>query len=154
MEVAVKKMPALRAVCMRHVGPYDQIGQKFEEFFSWVKANAAPASTPIAFYLDDPGSTPASELRSDAGALVPADYTTDDPRVHIVDLPPKEFAVYTHIGPYEQLGEAWGKFAGEWFPASGREMEGSVCFELYVDDPCTTSPEKLRTELYEAVKPL
>ncbi|MBW8770935.1 MAG: GyrI-like domain-containing protein, partial [Gemmatimonadetes bacterium] len=33
-----------------------------------------------------------------------------------------------HIGPYEQLGDTWARFMGEWLPASGRRMAYGVSY--------------------------
>lgn len=56
-------------------------------------------------------------------------------------------AVTSYIGPYEGLGEEWGRMMGE-IAARGL-APGMPCWESYVTDPTPdTDPATLRTDLY------
>lgn len=152
MNVEIKEMAPAKAACMSHKGPYFMIGTTFSRFFQWAGPNGVKFRQGIAFYYDDPTSTPPDDLRSDAGALVGADFASDNPDVHVVDVPGGRYAVYTHHGPYDGLVSAWGEFMGGWFPASGYEFANGAPFELYVNNCTNTPPEKLITELWLGVK--
>jgi AraC family transcriptional regulator len=143
-----------RILCMRHVGPYWQIGPAFERLHAWCDDHGiTPVGPGLAIYHDDPATVLESELRSDACAPVALDVTTDDPAVTRTDLPGGRYAVTSYYGDYSGLGAAWGRFIGEWLPTSAEAIDESrSCFEIYVDLCGTVSPERVRTDLYQPVR--
>ena len=78
------------------------IGRTFGELGKWLAESGIDSGHGIGLYYDDPCATPPAELKSDAGAFVADDFTTADPRVHVVDVPGGTFAVGTHTGPYNR----------------------------------------------------
>jgi len=59
-----------------------------------------------------------------------------------------------HHGPYERLGETYAALFGQWLPANGREPGGASCsYEIYLNDPNSTPPEELLTEVCVPLKP-
>jgi len=101
----------------------------------------------LAIFHDDPESTPAAELRSDAGITVPEGAPLPAGLVEL-RLPAGRYARAVHVGPYERLGDAWARFMGEWLPASGQRVGPGVSYEIYTNDPRTVPKEELRTEMY------
>lgn len=151
MDVTIQETaPAWRVVALRHTGPYNQIGPAFGQLMGWMQAHGVtPTGPALAISHDDPETTPAAELRSDACVIVADDFTTDDPTVQVLDLTGGRYAVATHLGAYSGLGATWSQLMGEWFPASGHTIEFTrPCFELYVNDCNTVPVEGVRTELY------
>jgi AraC family transcriptional regulator len=63
-------------------------------------------------------------------------------------LPRGLYAVTTHVGPYELLGDVWARFMGEWLPQSGHQLGPGSSYELYRNTPGMTPTDELRTELY------
>lgn len=154
MNVTIQEnAPAWRAVALRHTGPYNQIGPVFGKLMGWMQANGVTQTGPgLAISHDDPETTPADQLRSDACAIVANDFTTDDPTVAVIDLPGGRYAVTTHLGAYSGLGATWSQFMGAWFPASGHTIDISrPCFEVYVNDCNAVPVEEVRTDLYVPV---
>jgi AraC family transcriptional regulator len=150
MDVTIEHMPELRVGAVHHVGPYNQIPNAFRKLGEI--ANAAgvvgkPGAAMLAIYHDDPETTPASELRSEAGLTFASDAKLpaglDEQR-----LPGGRYAHTTHVGPYEELGDMWARFMGEWLPASGERLANSPSYEIYRNTPMDTPKEKLRTDLY------
>jgi AraC family transcriptional regulator len=149
MNVDITDMPELRVASVRHVGPYNQIPKAFER----LGAVAGPAGllqragAMIAIYYDDPETTPQDQLRSDAALVVPegADVPAGLVEQHLVA---GRYAHTVHVGPYEQLGDVWARFFGEWLPASGNRIGDGVSYEIYVNNPTQVPKEQLRTELY------
>ncbi len=152
MNVEIREIQPRKALCISHKGPYFMIGATFGEFFQWAGPKGIPVEQGVGFYYDDPNSTPPEDLRSDAGAFVDGEVEIDNPKVHWVQASGGKYAVYTHIGSYEHLGNSWGEFMGKWFPSSGYEFREAVPFELYIDDCQKVPVEKLRTELWVAIK--
>jgi AraC family transcriptional regulator len=69
MEVAIKEMQELRVATISHVGPYNRISEAFARLGELAGAAGllGPEAAMLAIYHDDPETTPASELRSEAG---------------------------------------------------------------------------------------
>jgi len=153
MNVEVHTMPELRVAAVRHAGPYNEIA----EAFARLGAIAGPAGllrqpgvTMVAIYHDDPETTAAAELRSDAGLVIPPDAALPRELVEL-HLPPGSYARTTHRGPYTRLGDAWARFMGEWLPASGHRVGPGGSYEVYRNTPETASPDELVTDLYLSI---
>jgi AraC family transcriptional regulator len=152
MQVDIEQFPETRLATVQHRGPYNEIGKAFERLGSIAGPAGlfAHAGGMVAIYHDDPESTPVAELRSDAGLIVRSD--VELPRgVEETRIPAGRYAKTTHIGPYDGLGNTWGKFMGEWLPSSGHKVGDGPAFEIYVSDMRTTPKEQLRTDLYVPV---
>jgi len=150
MEVQIKEMPELRVGAVRHVGPYNQIPQAFERLGSIVGPTGLagrPDAAMVAIYYDDPDTTPQPELRSDAGITVP-ERTPLPAGLTEQRLAAGRYARTVHVGPYEQLGDAWARFMGEWLPSSGFRIGQGASYEIYRNTPATVPKEQLLTDLY------
>ena len=149
MNVEIKHMPALRVATVRHVGPYSRISEAFGRLGDIAGRaglfNGKP--TMLAVYHDDPQSTPEPELRSDA-AIVVADNATIPEGMGEETLPAGRYASTLHVGPYEQLGDAWGRLMGQWLPQSGERGQDGDSYEIYLNNPTDVPKHELRTELY------
>jgi AraC family transcriptional regulator len=149
MNVEIKDMPALRVAAARHVGAYSRISEAFGRLGDIAGRagllNGKP--TLLAVYHDDPKSKPEPELRSDA-AIVVADHATIPDGMSEQRLPAGRYACTLHVGPYEQLGDAWGRFMGQWLPESGERSRDGDSYEIYLNNPTDVPKHELRTELY------
>ena len=118
----------------------------------------------IAVYHDDPKSTDPARLRTDVCLAVhkPAEATGD---VKVRTIPGGRYAVFTHIGPYDEVSAVYDAIYGQWVPANctcGDDCQcGDDCkcalrdeplFEIYCNDPATTAPEKLKTDICIPIK--
>lgn len=153
MDVHIEQLPDFRVASVRHVGPYPRIAEAFAKLGELAMGAGlfTPGTFMLGMYHDDPETTPEAELRSDAAISV-----ADD-----VDLPEGlvrqrvgggRYARYTHIGPYEGLPNAWGRFMGEWLPQSGERVREAAPLEIYRNDPGRVKPEELHTDLYIALE--
>ncbi|HXT18353.1 MAG TPA: AraC family transcriptional regulator [Gemmatimonadaceae bacterium] len=149
MHVDIEDKPAMRAAGVRHIGPYIQIN----EAFGRLGAIAGPAglfghpgAVMIALYHDDPESTAADQLRSDAAIVVPEGVKIPDTLTEH-RLPARRYACTVHKGPYERLGDTWARFMGEWIPANAVRIAQGESYERYLNDPTRTPKEELLTEI-------
>jgi AraC family transcriptional regulator len=149
MQVEIVEMPVLRVAALRHVGPYSQISQTFSKLsqIAGLAGLVRNDAAMVALYHDDPESVPQDRLRSDAGIIVPAGAQIPATLTEQT-LPAARYAKTVHRGPYEQLGDAWARFLGEWLPSSGQRLASTPSFELYRNTPLDTPKEQLITELY------
>ena len=150
MQVEITSLPQQRVASVRHVGPYNLIS----EAFGRLGAIAGPAglfgrpgAKMIAIYHDDPEAVPAAELRADAGVVVAGDGAIPSALVEI-RIPAGRYARTLHVGPYDDLGDVWSRFMGGWLVENGHRVGDGPCYELYLNDPTTTAPKALKTELY------
>ena len=149
MQVEIEHMQAMRLATVHHVGPYNAIGEAFAKLGA-LAGRAGLLSGPatmVAIYHDSPENTPAAELQSDAGCVVPASVKIPE-GLGEIHVPAGRYARATHIGPYSKLGDTWARLMGEWLPQSGLRVGSGVSFEIYRSDMQNTPPEQLRTDLY------
>jgi AraC family transcriptional regulator len=149
MNVTLEQMPELRVAAVHHVGPYNRIA----EAFARLGAIAGPGgllrqgAMMLAIYHDDPETTPAEQLQSDAGLTVINEMALPS-GVEEQRLPAGRYAKTTHRGPYTKLGDTWTRFMGEWLPKSGHRVGAGKSFEVYRNNPTNAAPEDLVTDLY------
>jgi AraC family transcriptional regulator len=153
MKVKVLDCPAKYVLAVKHRGPYTAVSESFVK----LDAIARPAGLLelegvelVAIFHDDPDVTPASELRADAGLVVPKNVQPMG-GLHRLTIPAGTYARAIHIGPYETLGDSWSQLMGHWLPTSGYRVAPSPSFERYVNTPGDVPISKLRTELYLAL---
>lgn len=150
MNVDIKQLPAQRVATVRHVGAYNRISEAFARLGDLAGQAGLITGRPtmIALFHDLPEITPEAELRSDAGIVVP-DAAALPSNLGEQRLPAGRYACTLHVGPYEQAGDAWSRFMGEWLPRSGERMAGDgTCFEVYLNTPADVPKTELETELY------
>jgi AraC family transcriptional regulator len=127
-------------------GSYQQIpakiGMFMQEFF---KQNLMPAGNFFGMYLNSPGQVKEEELQWRLGFPVIADSAVAAPLLK-GECQATKIAVYLHVGPYEKVGDAYGKIF-EFIGKNGFKAVGPT-MEKYLDmDPAAVKPEELRTEI-------
>jgi AraC family transcriptional regulator len=149
IDVKLKKIDSMKVAFMRHVGPYVECGKTWCKFCAWAGAKGllGPNVQCLGICHDDPEVTPPEKIRYDACIPVSEDFIAEGD-VGVQVICGGEYATTTHIGPYEKLGETYAKLMGEWLPRSGRELKSAPCFEVYLNDPGSTAPEDLLTEIH------
>ena len=149
MNVTLKHLKPMRVAFMRHVGPYQQVHAIWETFCMFLGKEGLLGGDAqfIGICHDDPAVTPPDRIRYDVCVTVDESLRASGD-VGVQTLPGGEYAVMTHFGPYEKLGESYAKLLGQWLPRSGRELRTTPCFEIYLNSPENTDPEDLITDLY------
>lgn len=150
MNVEIETLPTRRLATVRHVGPYQTIGEAFHRLGTLAVAHGLYARVEpamLALYHDDPDTTPTDELRSDA-ALVVRDDMALPSEVTEATLQGGPYAKMTYRGAYSGLGDAWARLMGVWLPRSGCRVGNGPSYEVYVTDPRTTPADELQTDLY------
>jgi AraC family transcriptional regulator len=149
MNVEIQQLPERRVATVHHVGPYSRISEAFGRLGEVAGRAGLFQSRPemLAIYHDDPETTPESELSSDAGVVV-GDGVQIPEGLREQRLPAGRYARTVHVGPYEELGDAWARFMGQWLAGSGERMGAGNTFEIYLNTPQDVPKKDLRTELY------
>lgn len=63
-------------------------------------------------------------------------------------LSPGRCAVFTHIGPYTTLNQAWTGIYRDWLPGSGESLRDAPPMEVCINTPRDVAPEALHTEIW------
>ena len=148
MRIKIETLAARRVAYVRHTGPYDQCSEAWEKVNAWAAAEGlmGPSATFLGRSYDDPDITPADKVRYDACVTVDADVKPSG-EIGITEIPGGDYAVARHVGPYEKIGETYAALLGRWLPGSGREMADAPSLEQYWNDPESTPPEELETDI-------
>jgi len=110
--------------------------------FDELRAAGRDVLSPVFCMNDDTGS----EEHIVVHACVRVDPPAPDLRqARVVEVSGGEFAVVTHVGPYEQLGLAYHALYA-WAQEHGHEPHGLIR-EIYVNDPANVPPGALQTDL-------
>ncbi|MFH1843509.1 MAG: AraC family transcriptional regulator [bacterium] len=154
MDVTIKIIDPQRVAFMRHVGPYNQVGGTWEKLCMQLGAQGllGPGATFFGLCYDDPEVTPAEKIRYDACITVDEKFQPEGD-IGVQTIPGGDYAVTTHHGPYEKLNETYAQLCGQWAPRSGRTVAAAPCFEHYLNDPQSTEPEELLTDIHMPLEP-
>jgi AraC family transcriptional regulator len=153
MDIAVVDLGGLRLAAVTHLGPRNMIGEAFGRLAAIAGPSGLfgkPGAAAVAVFHGDAETTPAAELRSDAGVIVSDDCAIPS-GLAVLSIPPGTFACVTHHGHYAGLSDAWDRLRGQWLPNSGRRLRDGAMFEVYrVADH--SQPDSLETDLYLPVE--
>lgn len=147
--VTIENLPLGHAAGVSHTGPYPGIGEAFQRLGALLAARNlfTRVRAMIAVYHDAPGSKPDAELRSHAAVIIGDDFPIGVEGLEYFDLVGGKHAVMAHKGPYATLASAYEWFYGKWLPQSGENPRDAPPVEVYVNDPRTTTPDQLRTDI-------
>lgn len=126
-------------------GSFQQIPAKIMEFMgAFFKQGLRPAGDLFAMYFNSPQEVPEAELKWLIGMPVAAGAEPAAP-LKKGEFRPSKVAVALHIGPYAKVSETYAKLTAylDW---NGWKPAGPA-LEKYLDNPQTTAPDKLRTEI-------
>lgn len=149
LPVEVKELPPVKILFLRHVGPYSQVGATWGRLMSWagMRGLLGPQMRTIGIVHDDPDVTPPDKVRYDAAVVVNRPVEPQG-EFGVTEIPGGRYAVFTHRGSYETLGQTYQRFFGAWLPKSGFELGDSESFEEYLNSPMNTRPEDLLTRIH------
>jgi len=148
MQVRLQESPSKRIAFLRHVGPYDQVGNTWQRLMSWSASRGqfGGMTAPFAIVHDDPEITPPDQLRYDACVAVDNGCEPNG-EIGVQQIPGGFFAIALHRGPYTSLGNSYAALFGRWLPENDREPADGPCIEAYLNHPGHTPPEELLTEI-------
>jgi len=154
MTVTIKQLKPMKVAFMRHVGPYNEVGKTWERFMMFLGKEGLLGGDAqfIGICHDDPAVTPPDKIRYDACVTVDDRFQAQG-EIGVQVVAGGEYAVMTHFGPYEKLGESYAKLLGQWLPRSGRNLRSTPYFEVYLNSPENTEPADLVTDLYAPLEP-
>ncbi|MCY4028372.1 MAG: GyrI-like domain-containing protein [Acidobacteria bacterium] len=132
-------------VVMSEIGK--AMGTLFGEVHGYIQQNGGtPAGMPVAIYHSAPSATVDVECAIPVAAAM-----TGAGRVRSGELPAGKAATVTHVGPYDDLPQAWSALT-EWIESQGLEAAAAP-WEVYVTDPgAEPDQSKWRTDIFFPVR--
>ncbi len=149
LEVNIVHRDPERVMFMRHVGPYDQVGNTWQALmgFAASKRMFGTMARPLAIVHDDPDVTSPDKLRYDVCLVVGENFRPEG-QIGVQEIAGGDYAVGLHKGPYDQLGKTYAAVLGQWLPAHDRTPALKPCLEVYLNNPQDTPPADLLTEVH------
>lgn len=142
----VELEPLPTAVVRRDQITVDQITELFDTGFAAIgAAGITPSGPAFAIYRGDPTAVFDAEIGFPVAEPLAA--TIEGPAtVHPSMLPAGPALTLSHLGPYDSLGESWGRLMGA-VVALG--TPGATFIEVYVTEPTPgADPAAMRTDLF------
>lgn len=147
---SIVNQPALDLLFVRRYGSWDTSPKEaWSAMYKYIQENALPLSETRYFGIsyDDPDVVSEENRRYDAAILARGDAKAEG-EVGILHLSQGRYALFTHKGPYENLGETYNQIFLKWFPSvSEKESfdEKRRCFCEYMNMGHKDSEELLTT---------
>jgi AraC family transcriptional regulator len=147
-DARIHRLPARRIFFIRHTGPYDGVWEVWARLTRMAgEARLIGRGTEFLGVIhDDPDITEPARLRYDA-ALTVAPSREPVEGFQVAELPARDYAVLRHKGSYETLSESYAVLCGQWLPFSRREPAWAPAVEFYRNNPETTPPSDLLTDI-------
>ena len=153
LEVEIRLLEPRHIAFLRHQGPYANVGETWEALMDWVGRECLFGPQMLYFGLswDDPEVTAPENCRYDA--CVTVDESVEPvAEIGVTTLEGGRYAAVLHEGPYNRLSETYLALLGGWFPAQGYEVGEPPSVENYLNDPDSTNPEDLLTEIMMPIR--
>lgn len=152
--ITLLREPERTLLAARHVGPYDGVGAAWELLMATVAPLGWLATPPVTMGLvyDDPDITAPAQCRYEAALVIPAGQPAvvpegAPPSLVVRTLPAGTWAGLVHVGGYDTIQATYDALLGRALPRRGVELADEPTVEVTLDDPRTTPPERLRTEI-------
>lgn len=149
MNVTIKQIDDMRVAYVRHTGPYSECAPAWDTLCTTLAPEGLLGGDAKVLGLghDDPDTTEPEKIRYDACVTVPEDFTGLG-EVSVQTISGGRYGVTTHFGSYDNLIDTYRTLFGQWLVQSEFELADKPCFEVYLNDPESTEPEDLITDIY------
>lgn len=148
LDVKIIKMEVKKVIYVRHIGPYTKCEKAWKTLCEWAcpKNLFTPKTQMIGLCYDDPDITPEEKIRYDACITIDKDIEVAG-EIKLQEIPAGNYASVIHTGPYTELKDTYIHLYGKWLPQSGKEIRHAPSMEIYLNDPHTTKPSDLETQI-------
>lgn len=153
--IEVKEMPEMKAIYVRHMGAFNQIGKAYGKLFQWAGPrglfipNVSKTATVIH---DDPSVTETEKVRQSACIIVDNEVKVEGEVGKLV-IPAGRYAVGHFELGFTEFEKAWNTMC-HWFVESGYQQGDGCTYEIYHNDYKTHPEQKHIVDICIPVKPL
>lgn len=145
----VARLRSMHLAFVRHVGPYESVPDSlFDILDRWAtRHRLLGPRTWLGLGHDAPGRTEAHNLRFDAALVVPAAFRPEV-RIACQFLAGGEFAVTTHVGPFDTLPSAYAEIFPRALALRGYRLVGLPVIEIYRTSKVSARRRMNHTDIY------
>lgn len=151
----IRELSARNVIYIRLFGDYklNDYGGTWGRLCCFVHEQRLPMGEvmPLCVYHDDPKVTPTERLRTDVCMVMP-EAVTPKGDIGFRQIPAGRYAVFLYKGSYEYLQSVYDTIYGKYLPEMECTLRDEASAERYMNDPTTTAPEDLLTEIYIPVE--
>jgi DNA gyrase inhibitor GyrI len=153
MKVITKKIKPMRVAYLRHIGPYEETRETWNDLTARLSAEkqVRKSSVFIGIGHDDPNVTPPAKLRYDACVTVGEEYQPKKP-VALQTIVGGDYAILKNC-PLGEIKEAFQFLFGKWLARSSRELRPAPSFIVIVDAHKAVEAKKRRVDIYMPLQP-
>jgi len=148
MEIKIRQEQATASIRVRtpQAKLKEELGKAFGEVAMLLgRQGGGPAGNPFAVYHN----MDMNDLDVEIGFPVARPVRAEG-RMKPSALPSGRTAMAMHKGPYEKFESTYGALTA--FMQKSKVQPVGMCYEIYLNDPASTKPEELLTEIYFPLK--
>lgn len=132
-----------------------KLSDTLDELITWAKTQPIDlkpkADEAFGFGYHDPREVPAEDFRFDLALSVPQNFKLND-QVIERKLPAGRYAVTTHKGSRDNIGDTIYGLYRDWLPESGEELGDLPCIFCYQNFDHEVAETELMTEIWVLLK--
>lgn len=155
MTTTIKELPARRLALIEHHGDPMRLSDTLDKLITWAKAQPIELKPKPgeAFGLGyhDPREVKPEAFRFDLALSVPQHFPLNDQVVERV-LPAGRYAVTTHKGSRDNIGDTIYSLYRNWLPQSGEELGDLPCIFCYHNFDHEVAETELLTDIWVLLK--
>lgn len=155
MKPKILEIEPKQAIYIHVQGPYSELdyGSAYNKLWGYIRRHKLDARTAehISIFYDDPSIVEAAKQRTDICVTIKGDIQPEG-EIKVQTIAGGKYAVFLHVGDYKKLVETYEYIYKTWYTTGEYEFREVPMFEKYLNDPQTTAPDKLETEIYIAIK--
>lgn len=148
---AITQVPSFWCAVMDAQGSYQGMQKLINDYMTeFFKQGIQPNGALVSFYWNDPNTTAEADLKWSCGFQVAAEAKVNAP-LRLIEVKATEAAVYLHVGPYEQLSQAYQKIFA--FVKEQNRVIQLPIYDCYLNNPMEVTPDKLETRIVIPLEP-
>jgi AraC family transcriptional regulator len=155
MTITIKELPFRRLAVIEHHGDPMRLSDTVDKLITWSKSqtiNLKPRpGEAFGFGYHDLRDVKPEEFRFDLALSVPQNFKLNDQVIERV-LPAGRYAVTTHKGSRDNIGDTIYSLYRDWLPESGEELGDLPCIFCYHNFDHEVAETELLTEVWLLLK--
>lgn len=155
MTIEIKSQPAIRLAVIEHHGDPMALSKTVEKLITWAKAQPIDlkpkAGHAFGIGYHDPREVPPEEFRFDLALKVPEKFKLNGEVAERI-LPAGRYAMTTHKGSRDNLGDTVCKLYREWLPETNEELADHPCVFSYINFDDEVAETELLTDIWVLLK--
>ena len=155
MTITIQEKSARRLAVIEHRGDPMKLSDTLDRLIAWARSQPIdlkprPGES-FGFGYNDPREVPPEEFRFDLARVIPQDFKLDHQVIERT-LPAGRYAVTTHKGSRDNIGDTISSLYRDWLPESGEELGDLPCVFCYYNFDHETAETELLSEIWVLLK--